>query len=313
MMLQTLSGLDDGDRTLSSSDARSLTDKIRAGLEGMYQLVIEAYHGRVWVSLGYGSWDEYIRREFGNLPLRPPLEDREEVIQSLRHSGLSNRAIAAVTDLGETSVRRSLARSGAPNGAPERQKSRVIGQDGRGYRSVENSPERAVRVQQLREKGKSIRDIASETGLSVGSVHADLHKGTGPGQEDLDAPAEGFGIKVLDTNQRELRQRKHVEKILKEFHGTDTATLQKAMYLAEKISGFVSPVTAVLDMKHEAYFDVSKDLAAAIRQFSHVAKILANAQADFQNRQVLIAIVEDLKSAGDDLSAAISRMESKKS
>src|SRR5699024_12499686 len=85
---------------LSSTNARDITDKIRAGLEGIYQLIIQAYRGRAWISLGYATWDEYVRREFGNQALRPPLEERTEVVQSLRASGLSVRAIAASNDLG---------------------------------------------------------------------------------------------------------------------------------------------------------------------------------------------------------------------
>src|SRR5690625_621313 len=89
---------------MAASDARNLTNKIRAGLEGIYQLIIEAYQGRAWTALGYSTWDDYIRREFGNQPLRPPLEERTEVVQSLRDSGLSIRAIASATQIGRGTV-----------------------------------------------------------------------------------------------------------------------------------------------------------------------------------------------------------------
>lgn len=300
---------------ISAETARSLTDKIRAGFEGIYQLIVQAYRGRAWVSLGYRSWDDYIRREFGNLPLRPPLEDREEIVQSLRSAGMSNRAIAVATDLGETTVRRAIVRSGAPNGASEQRESPIVGQDGKEYRSVASHRKRVGHVQQLHDQGKSVRDIAAETGLSVGSVHGDLRKIAGPRADDLeailDAPATGFGIAVLDSDDRVQRKNKHVEQILNKFHIGETAVLKKAMFLAEKVGGFVSPVTAALDMGDESYTHVSQDLAAAIRQFSHVVKTLAGAQAGFQSPQVLRAVLEDLRRAGDDLADAIARMEAK--
>src|SRR5699024_9649141 len=87
--------------------------------EGVYQLIETAYLGRVWVSLGYATWDDYVRREFGNLSLRPPLEERQEVVQSLRESGLSTRAIGSATQLSPRTVRRALDDSGGANAPPD--------------------------------------------------------------------------------------------------------------------------------------------------------------------------------------------------
>ncbi|MCY1158657.1 MAG: hypothetical protein MOP51_1681, partial [Citricoccus sp.] len=68
---------------LTAEGARDLTDQIRVGLEGVFQLIKAAYRGRAWVSLGFGSWDEYVTREFGNLHLRPPREVRLAVERSI--------------------------------------------------------------------------------------------------------------------------------------------------------------------------------------------------------------------------------------
>lgn len=78
---------------LNQTAARDLTDQIRTGMESIYHLIRAAYTGRAWAALGYGSWDEYVTREFGNLHLRPPLEDRHDVVLSLREAGMSTRAM----------------------------------------------------------------------------------------------------------------------------------------------------------------------------------------------------------------------------
>ncbi len=97
--------------------ARILTDRIKVAVEATWHLVTEAYQSRAWSALGYSSWDDYCTREFGTSRLRLPREERQEVVASLRESGLSIRAIAAATGEGYGTVRRELERE--PIGSPE--------------------------------------------------------------------------------------------------------------------------------------------------------------------------------------------------
>jgi hypothetical protein len=60
--------------------------------------------------LGYATWDDYAAAEFESVRgLRMPREDRAEVVQSLRQAGLSIRAIASATGIGDKTVQRDLA------------------------------------------------------------------------------------------------------------------------------------------------------------------------------------------------------------
>jgi hypothetical protein len=113
-------------------EARSLTDRIKIAVEGTWQLIREAYTSRTWAVLGYDTWDAYCTAEFGETRLRLPREERQEVVASLRDSGLSARAISAATGVSEPTVRRDLA--GASFDAP------VIGRDGKTY-TVTREPE----------------------------------------------------------------------------------------------------------------------------------------------------------------------------
>ncbi|MEU9323257.1 hypothetical protein AB0D91_05495 [Streptomyces canus] len=106
-------------------EARALTDRIKIAAEGTWQLIREAYISRTWAVLGYDTWDAYCTAEFGETRLRLPREERQEVVASLRDSGLSARAISAATGVSEPTVRRDLA--GASFDAP------VIGRDGKTY------------------------------------------------------------------------------------------------------------------------------------------------------------------------------------
>lgn len=99
-----------------SNEARELTDQIKVAVEATWQLVARAYTTRAWALLGYPSWDDYCTREFGTSRLRLPREERSEVVASLRDSGLSLRAIAAVTGDSRNTVQRELA--GVPCGTP---------------------------------------------------------------------------------------------------------------------------------------------------------------------------------------------------
>jgi hypothetical protein len=117
--------------------ARDLTDRIKVAVEGTWLLVRKAYESRAWAVLGYASWDEYCTREFGTSRIALPREERQEVVASLRESGLSTRAIAAATGISEGSVRNDLQAS-AQNYAVE--PPRVTGVNGKSYAPYRPAP-----------------------------------------------------------------------------------------------------------------------------------------------------------------------------
>ncbi|KUG52746.1 hypothetical protein [Kocuria palustris] len=117
---------------LTEADARELTDQIAEGLADVHSLIVQAWEGRVWEPLGYETWDAWIDANFRGLQLRPPREQRDEVVQSMREAGMSMRAISQATDLSYSTVQR-VARAGDPNGSPE-ESSNVVGLDGKSYK-----------------------------------------------------------------------------------------------------------------------------------------------------------------------------------
>lgn len=113
--------------TLTPDRARELTDRIKVAVEGTWLLIQEAYTTRAWATLGYASWDEYCSQEFGTTRLRLPREERQEVVASLRESGLSVRAIASATSASVGTVAADLGRCSEMN------TSVITGTDGKTY------------------------------------------------------------------------------------------------------------------------------------------------------------------------------------
>ena len=111
----------------TAEQARTLTDRIKIAVEGTWQLIQEAYVSRTWSALGYATWDVYCTTEFGAARLRLPREDRQEVVASLRESGLSVRAIASATGSSVGTISAELSRCSDLNTSP------VTGTDGKTY------------------------------------------------------------------------------------------------------------------------------------------------------------------------------------
>lgn len=113
--------------TATREQARALTDRIKVAVEGTWLLIQEAYTSRAWAALGYDTWDDYCNAEFGATRLRLPREERQEVVASLRESGLSIRAIASATGINKETVSRDLQVSGIQTAEV------VTGVDGKSY------------------------------------------------------------------------------------------------------------------------------------------------------------------------------------
>ena len=116
------------DIELSHSQARDLTDRIKVGVEAIWELIKQAYQSRAWAALGYNSWDDYCTREFGTSRIRLPREERQEVVASMREIGMSIPAISSATGASVGTVHGTLSKLKASDTpAP------IVGTDGKVY------------------------------------------------------------------------------------------------------------------------------------------------------------------------------------
>lgn len=118
----------------TQEQARALTDRIKVAVEGTWLLIQEAYTSRTWAALGYDTWDAYCAAEFGTARLRLPREERQEVVASLRESGMSLRAISSATGISPaTAMRDSRVSDETP--------AVILGTDGGTYAAARPAPE----------------------------------------------------------------------------------------------------------------------------------------------------------------------------
>lgn len=323
-MKHTLPETDDSG-VLRAEYARDITNKIRAGLEGVFQLIKAAYGGHAWSVLGYASWDAYIQSEFGHLYLRPPREEREEVIGSLRDAGMSIRAIATATQLGRTTVQREIDSAGVPDGTPNRpdeppavssssgnraentngteSESRILGRDGKQYLGSKPRPVQELPNSQDDDSEPVNRDshqsseIAPSTEVDIDSV--------------LDSPAVDVGVKPLDPDGRRSEREVRTRKLIKAFNSRDAGSLPRTLQLAEQISGLVSPLSGEIPVARCEYESLTRGISAAVRQFSYVVKTLSGAETTFDNEQAHEVVVEDLQAALGFLRDSVRVMENK--
>ena len=94
----------DDDGGMSAEHAQQLTEDIRQNLTDAWKLIGEAYHGRAWAALGYGSWAEYCVAEFGSARASLKRADRRMKVGLMHSAGLTIRAIAAALGVDKNTV-----------------------------------------------------------------------------------------------------------------------------------------------------------------------------------------------------------------
>ena len=69
---------------LTKAEARGLTNRIRNAVEDIRKLVAKAHEGKAWKVLGYGTWEEYVKAEFGMSRQRSyQLLDQGRIIEAI--------------------------------------------------------------------------------------------------------------------------------------------------------------------------------------------------------------------------------------
>lgn len=290
-------------RDLDQKAARRLTDQLRLGLEGVWELAIKAWDGRAWIALGYGSWDEYCTREFGQCRIRLPRQDREEVLAPLSAAGMSTRAIGSLTGLNERTVRRVLAdvptgevAHGHDDGAGERHGGaragdrpggvgvrRIAGRDGKAYPTRRPTKSdvlvRRAEVARLRNLGKSQVEIAAALDVAQATVSADLAELTA-----ISGAAGVAGLTDVLQQARDEAGRTDVTAVA-EYLGVETsATRDLGRMSKQPVADLEATLSVVLDEvvysdewldhdQHEAAVAVL--MPAMARALTQLAQILS--------------------------------------
>jgi hypothetical protein len=101
--------VDTGDFT--PGQAKAHTERIAKAGGVLSELVLKAYNGRIWLSLGkgYKTWNDYLRGEFGGAPLQLPTAKAKVEALALAKGGMSTQAIADATGRSKAQTAKDVA------------------------------------------------------------------------------------------------------------------------------------------------------------------------------------------------------------
>jgi hypothetical protein len=95
-------------QTLELDEVRVRLDRVKSGVERIWDDLVVLYQGRAWQVIGYHSWDALCDAEFGGTRIALPRQQRQEVVCDLRDAGMSTRAIASVVGVAVGTVASDL-------------------------------------------------------------------------------------------------------------------------------------------------------------------------------------------------------------
>lgn len=246
----------------SPDEAQELTNELRADYGSLQVKISTAWRGRIWLALGYESWQDYLDEEFRDVSLRPPKELQEQVIAELRAAGMSTRGIAPATDLSQPTVVRRLNEPGDSNESPEKDEP-VIGLDGKQY-----------------ERERPPKPTSAPTPVGESIVDAEVIEDDESDDYDL---VFGSGLEPASVDLNESSNtpgREHVVRAIRELHYGASAPLpmvkKQSKLLEVAFSGGVSDLATLEGDKVE---DLGRDVADALGVLSDLLSAMATQPA----------------------------------
>lgn len=94
--------------TLDRDEAKQRVERVKSGVERIWDDLVVLYQGRAWQVLGYQSWDALCDAEFGGTRIALPRQQRQAVVCDLRDAGMSTRAIASAVGVAVGTVASDL-------------------------------------------------------------------------------------------------------------------------------------------------------------------------------------------------------------
>ena len=119
-------------------EAKRRVDRVKSGVERIWDDLVVLYRERAWSVLGYQSWDALCDAEFGGTRIALPRQQRQEVVCDLRESGMSTRAIASAVGVAVGTVASDL--EATVQNRTVDQPATITGLDGRTRRATPTRP-----------------------------------------------------------------------------------------------------------------------------------------------------------------------------
>lgn len=250
----------------NEAQARELTEEIKADYGALQVKIASAWRGRVWLPLGYESWQDYVDTEFADVSIRPPKDLEAQVVRELRDAGMSTRGIATATELAQTTVRRrlgdDLGAAGEPNGAPDTPErvaapAPVVGLDGKEYaQPAPRGPVEEIHDAEVVDDDPGARPVSD---LGLDPIPVDLSGRPAFGQEKVNG-------------------------LIRELHEGGAAALPMARKRAANLEmAFQSGQVDVRNLDRVRLEALGADLADAVKVLTGLLSTLIHEHPDWQD------------------------------
>ncbi|GFZ85271.1 hypothetical protein [Nesterenkonia alkaliphila] len=216
----------------SADEAREVIEEFKADVAALRVKMAAMWRGRIWIALGYNSWQECLDHEFQGIALRPSREEEQQVLMMLRDAGMSTRGIAAATDMDHSTVSRKLA-SSQPQGvasATPGQTLDVQGADGKQYRdyTANDLDEDVVDAEVV-----SVSTVADEDSVEHEDVLADFD-----GEDRLVSDTGLEPLRVDFTGKHTEKSQHEAKKIITDLQAGGAAPLTQAKRKAQALEAY---------------------------------------------------------------------------
>lgn len=296
----------EGNEPLSQEQARRLTDQIRQGLESVWDLALRAWQGRVWIALGYASWQEYCSQELGACRVSLPADNalRAAAWRPLAEAGMSHQAIASVAGISRLRVYEALRSEPIAS-------ARVVGVDAKSRPA--GKPTRAdilirqAKVAQLRNQGMRQAEIAQELGVSQPTVSADLAKldemqaALGEDKVDLEQVLQDSRDEAGRTDAAAIAQQlgvraapaKHLAKLVRQPAKDLEATLRVVVNEVVLADEWLDP-----DERAAALEVLMPTTARVLQQLRQIVEAITEQDRQGEQWQAVSAAISELEATG---------------
>ena len=94
--------------SIDITDAKTRLDRVKVGVERIWDDLVALYKGRAWLVLGYQSWEQLCDSEFAGARIALPRTERQQAVSNMHSEGMSTRAIASAIGVNNATVHRDI-------------------------------------------------------------------------------------------------------------------------------------------------------------------------------------------------------------
>lgn len=263
----------------TEDEAREFIEEVKGDYGSLRAKIATMWKSRIWLALGYESWQECIDTEFGDEPIRPPKELEQETIEELRSFGMSTRGIATATDIPQSTVARRVAVSTDPNGSVD-DTERVMSLDGKSRPATNPRSPEPVASPQPAPQTEDIVDAEviedhSASAMAGGQSVDDDRLASDLGIEPIEVSMSGTDAPLSGT---------HIVQVVNELHAGARAPLPQVKKKSKLLEqAFATGLANNGQFEEEQITDLGQDVADTVAVLSDLLTAMDGSGPDVRS------------------------------